>query len=256
MTVSNRRPIIAGNWKMNTRPEEARTLAAAVRDQLPPVPGIDVILCPPFVSLALVAGEVDGSPISVGAQNMHPEPSGAYTGEISPTMLASICRHVILGHSERRALFNETSGFVNQKLLAALANGLRPIVCVGETLDQRDAGRTAQVLRRQTRASLADVSDLTTLAIAYEPVWAIGTGRAATPQDASDGITTIRETVSSMVGASVAEAVPILYGGSVSPRNAASLFEQPQVDGGLVGGAALQADQFVQIAVAAQESLR
>ena len=255
MTVTTRTPVIAGNWKMNTDAEGARTLATAIRDRLPDLPGIEVVLCPPSVSLGLVAAEVLGTRISVGAQNMHPDPNGAYTGEVSPTMLSPICRYVIVGHSERRSFFKEDNGFVNRKVISALAHGLRPIVCLGETLEQRDAGRTEQVLRRQTRASLAELKRFTDIVIAYEPVWAIGTGRAATPQDASDSIGVIRETVSSMAGSEAAEGVPILYGGSVNPSNAASLFEQPQVDGGLVGGASLRVDQFVQIAVAAQASL-
>ena len=255
MTAMDRRPIIAGNWKMNTTVDDAVALASSVRDQLPDLTGVQVVVCPPFVSLHAVANELAGGPIAVGAQNMHPEPSGAYTGEIAPPMLVPLCTYVLLGHSERRALFGETNEFVNQKAHAALEHGLQPIVCVGETLEQRDAGRTEDVLREQTRASLADVTRLD-VAIAYEPVWAIGTGRAATPVDASDGIAAIRETVASMAGADVAERLPILYGGSVNAANATDLFAQPQVDGGLVGGASLQADQFVQIAIAARDSLR
>ncbi len=255
MTDANRRPIIAGNWKMNTTVDDAVALAESVRDQLPQLDGVQVVVCPPFVSLHAVAGELRGTPIAVGAQNMHPESSGAYTGEIAPPMLAPLCVYVILGHSERRALLGETSEFVNQKVHAALESGLRPIVCVGETLEQRDAGRTDQVLREQTRESLTGVASLESVAVAYEPVWAIGTGRAATPQDAADGIATIRDTVVSVAGSEVAEHLPVLYGGSVSASNAGELFAQPQVDGGLVGGASLRADQFVEIAIAAQRSL-
>jgi triosephosphate isomerase len=256
MTVASRTPIIAGNWKMNMNPEEARALARSIREQLPDLPNIEVLLCPPFVSLPVVADEVKGTRILLGAQNMYPDPSGAFTGEISPMMLSAICQYVILGHSERRNLLKETNTFVNRKVLSALDHGLRPIVCVGETLEQRDAGRTEQVLRRQTRGSLANVPSFSDIAVAYEPVWAIGTGRAATPQDATAGIDVIRETISSMAGKDTADHVPILYGGSVSPSNADELFTQPQLDGGLIGGASLMADQFVGIAIAAQESLR
>ena len=255
MTVAERRPIVAGNWKMNTTVDDAVALAASVRDRLPRLAAVETVVCPPFVSLRAVAGELAGTPVAVGAQNMHPEAGGAYTGEVAPPMLVSLCAYVILGHSERRALFGEMSEFVNRKVHAALEHGLRPIVCVGETLEQRDAGRTGEVLREQTRTSLASVALFDGVAIAYEPVWAIGTGRAATPADASDGIAAIRDTVASIANAGVAERIRILYGGSVSAANAADLFAQPQVDGGLVGGASLQAEQFVQIAIAAQDSL-
>ena len=251
--ATTRTPIIAGNWKMNTTLEEARELARAIRSGVGEPQGVEVIACPPFISLAAVAEELQGSPVQVGAQNLHPEPKGAFTGEVAPTMLVDICDVVILGHSERRAYFNETDAFVNQKVVAALAHGLHPIVCVGETLEQREAGQTENVLQTQTRGSLADIADLSHVSIAYEPVWAIGTGRAATPQDCHDGISVIRETVSSSAGQEAAEAIRILYGGSMNAENAASLLEQPGVDGGLIGGASLRADQFAAIVHAAEQ---
>ncbi|MDA1096979.1 MAG: triose-phosphate isomerase [Chloroflexi bacterium] len=254
MTPTGRTPIVAGNWKMNTTVKEGRDLAIAIRDQIADVHGVLTVLCPPFVSLASVADAVAGSTIRVGAQNMHFQPSGAFTGEVAAPMLVGICDFVVLGHSERRQYFRESSAFVNQKVTAALMHGLFPIVCVGETLEQREAGRTDQVLGRQVRGSLAGVTDFSRVAIAYEPIWAIGTGRAATPQDATDGIGDIRRTVASMAGVEVAHSIRILYGGSVGPNNAATLFAQPEIDGGLIGGASLKADQFAAVVRAAATS--
>ena len=251
ITTTGRTPIVAGNWKMNTTVKEGRELAVAIRDQVADVRGVLTVLCPPFVSLASVADAVAGSSIQVGAQNLHPEPSGAFTGEVAAPMLVGICNFVVLGHSERRQYFKESDAFVNQKVTTALTHGLFAIVCVGETLAQRDAGRTDQVLRRQARGSLAGITDFSRVAIAYEPIWAIGTGRAATPQDAADGISVIRRTVASMAGAEVAQSIRILYGGSVGPNNAETLFAQSEVDGGLVGGASLKAAQFAAVVRAA-----
>jgi triosephosphate isomerase len=250
--TTSRTPIIAGNWKMNTTLPEAEELARAIRAQAENVRGVEVVLCPPFISLAAVAEAVRGSSIKVGAQNLYHEPKGAFTGEVAAIMLQGLCDYVVLGHSERRGYFKETSAFVNAKVRAALQHGLRPIVCVGETLAQREAGRTAEVLRRQTRESLAGVEDLSRVVVAYEPVWAIGTGRAATPQDAADGIAVIRRAIGRMGGAQAADRVRILYGGSMNAENAASLLEQPGVDGGLIGGASLRADQFTAIVRAAE----
>ena len=254
-THRSRTPIIAGNWKMNTALPEARALARAIRAEVGEPRGVEVVVCPPFVFLAAVADELHGSPIQVGAQNLHPEPKGAFTGEVAPAMLEGLCDVVILGHSERRAYFNETDAFINQKVIAALAQGLQPILCVGETLEQREAGQTADVLRMQTRGGLTSITDLSRIAIAYEPVWAIGTGRAATPQDCRDGIGIIRETVASVAGHDAAEAIRILYGGSMNAENAVTLLEQPGVDGGLIGGASLRADQFTAIVRAAEEAI-
>lgn len=243
--------IVAGNWKMNTTLGEARSLAQGVRAAIGGAQGVTVILCPPFISLAAVADEVRGSDLHVAAQNMHPEAKGAFTGEVAPTMLQDVCEYVVIGHSERRAYFKEADDFINKKVKAALAHNLRPILCVGETLEEREAGRTAQVLERQTRGGLEGIVDLSRVVVAYEPVWAIGTGRAATPEDANQGNATVRRTVASIAGAEAAQRLPILYGGSVTGANAASLFAQDEVDGGLVGGASLRAEEFATIVRAA-----
>jgi triosephosphate isomerase len=240
-------PIVAGNWKMNKNLSEAIDLAKGVRDGLDSVGGVEVVLCPPFISLPVVRDAVQGSPIKVGSQNMHFEESGAFTGEISPLMLKGLCEYVILGHSERRQLFGETDNLINLKVRAAFQHGLRPILCVGEILEQREAGQANSVVGQQVFAGLADVGDITGLVVAYEPVWAIGTGRAATPEIAAEIMGgPIRETLHTMFGA-VAEDVPILYGGSVNPNNIAGFAAQKCIHGALVGGASLQSGQFLEI---------
>jgi triosephosphate isomerase len=238
-------PIVAGNWKMNTDAATAHDLALGIKNSgASAVNGVEKILCPPFVYLPLVAELARGTTLSVGAQDMYWEEKGAFTGEISAAMLLDFATHVIIGHSERRQYFGETDEAVNRKLRAALDHGLTPIVCVGETGDQRNAGQTQEVLRRQVSGALHDITLLNSAVIAYEPVWAIGTGVAATAQDANDAIGFIRGEVATLQGAATAQAMRILYGGSVTPANIAELVAQPEVDGGLVGGASLVADSF------------
>ena len=244
------RTIVAGNWKMNTTLAEAVALAAAVAQGVGQAPGVELILCPPAISLAAVREAVGGSPVAVGAQNMHFADSGAFTGEIAAPMLRDLARYVLLGHSERRQLFGETDELVNRKVLAALRHDLRPILCVGETLQQREAGQAAAVIGRQVGAGLAEVSpnDLDNLVVAYEPVWAIGTGQAATPEIAAEimgGV--ILQTLISQFGPAAGE-LPLLYGGSVNAGNIADFAAQSCIHGALVGGASLQADSFLEIA--------
>jgi triosephosphate isomerase len=243
--------IIAGNWKMNKVAAEAFQLARAVKDGLASrggaPTGTEVVLCPPAIFLTGVRDAVQGSPLKVGAQNMHYGDSGAFTGEISPLMLREVCEYVILGHSERRQLFCETDELVNRKVKSALRHGLRPIMCVGETLAAREAGQAASVIERQVRSGLAEIVDITGLIVAYEPIWAIGTGRAATPEIAAEIMGgSIQATLRAMFGPA-AEDVPVLYGGSVNPDNIVSFMSQAPLSGALVGGASLQADQFVEI---------
>ena len=239
--------IVAGNWKMNTTVPEARALVTAMRDRLEAVEGVAKVLCPPFVSLSPVAEMLRESSVHVGAQNMHHEEKGAYTGEMSPAMLADLCRYVILGHSERRQHFGETDTGVNLKVKAALDAGLRPIVCVGEGLEERERGRAEQLVSGQIRASLADIQPSEGLVVAYEPVWAIGTGRAATPDVAQEMMSHIRRELAGLWGRDTANEVPLLYGGSVTPDNISDSMEQPDINGALVGGASLNADSFVEI---------
>ena len=241
-------PIVAGNWKMNTTIEEATGLASGMVHGLDAVEGIEKVVCPPFVSLAAVAEVLQGSTVALGAQNMHHEAEGAFTGEVSPAMLAPICRFVVLGHSERRQLFGETDGLVSLKVQAARRFGLRPIVCVGERSHEREAGRAEQVVEDQVRASLCGVTDSEALVVAYEPVWAIGTGLAATPEIAGAMMSHIRAVLDSLYGTGRASDVPLLYGGSVNPGNAEAFMEQADVNGALVGGASLDPESFVSIA--------
>lgn len=246
-------PLVAGNWKMNPPTvAEAVALAEALREPLGAVDGVARVVCPPFVALSAVAEALNGSPIRVGAQNMHPEPKGAFTGEVSGAMLQGLCSHALVGHSERRHLLGERDDFINAKVLAALGLGLTPVLCIGETLEERDAGDASAVVDRQLRLGLASVSPeaVAGVVIAYEPVWAIGTGRAATAEIAQEMIGGIRAWLSSLAGASTAGQVPLLYGGSVSAANAGELAAQPDIDGALVGGASLQAGDFVRIAEA------
>ncbi len=244
------RSIVAGNWKMNTTPQSAADLAAGVAAGADSVGNVELIVCPPFVSLSAVSKAVAGSGVQVGAQNMHQEGSGAFTGEVSAEMLTGLCQYVILGHSERRQLFGEIDETVNLKVRAALLSGLRPILCVGETLEQRESGDAADVVEGQVLAGLADVPDITDVVVAYEPVWAIGTGRAATPEIAQEIMGgAILDALRDLFG-DAAEEVPLLYGGSVNAANAGEFAGQGSIHGGLVGGASLQAGQFLEVAKA------
>ena len=255
-TITIRKPLVAGNWKMNKTSAEAAELVADLKRVLSDYRGVDVVVCPPFTALATVSSAVSGSEIGLGAQNMHWEKSGAFTGEISPAMLRELyCHYVILGHSERRTLFRETDAIVNRKIKAALANHLRPIVCVGETLDQRNNAQTEDVLTTQINLGLQGLTadDLASLTIAYEPVWAIGTGKTATPDMAQAAHAFIRGLLAKLAGEKTAQSIRILYGGSMKPENAADLLAQPDIDGGLIGGASLEAAAFAAIVQAAAE---
>jgi len=247
--MANRTPLIAGNWKLNKTTDEAVELATAIQAGAD-APGVDVLVSPVFTVLAAVSKALKGSKVFLAGQNMHSELSGAYTGEISPTMLTDVgCSHVILGHSERRQYFGETDEGVAKKTKVALDNGLLPISCVGETLEKREAGKTMDVVGRQVDAILNAVSaeEAVKVVIAYEPVWAIGTGKVATPEQAQEVHAFIRKRASEVHGPAVADAVRILYGGSVKPDNVKGLMALPDVDGALVGGASLKADSFLKL---------
>lgn len=248
-------PLIAGNWKLNKTSTEAYMLVAEMLPGLRNIRGVEKLLCPPFTALMAVFRLIKDSDIRLGAQNMYWEEQGAYTGEISPRMLAEFCQYVILGHSERRTYFGETNERVNRKVRAAIAHHLMPIICVGETLEEKDVGRASGVVSRQVREALLglDILDAERIVIAYEPVWAIGTGRAATAAGANTLIrTVIRPTLASLFGENIAQSVRVLYGGSVDPGNAGDFFRQPEIDGALVGGASLKAHSFIDIVEAAQ----
>ena len=240
-------PMIAGNWKMNTTVSEAIELVKAMRDGLDRIDNVEKVLCPPFISLAAVRELIRGSSIKIGAQNVFYEAKGAYTGEISPSMLAELCEYVIVGHSERRQYFDETSTIVNKKIVAALKAGLKPVLCIGERLEENEAGRTAEVVTEQMEKSLADIGNPGGLVIAYEPVWAIGTGRAATGEQANETISLIRRNISRLYADKTARDTRILYGGSVTADNATEFMRQPDIDGALVGGASLKAAEFLSI---------
>jgi triosephosphate isomerase len=245
-----RRPIIAGNWKMNLNRAESVALARGVAELIKPGGHCDVVICPPSIYLEAAAVSLKGSTLGLGAQNMYFENNGAFTGELSAAMLLDVgCQYVILGHSERRALLGETNELVNKKTLAALKAGLIPIVCLGESLADREAGRTANVVEEQFTGSLAGLSaeQLAKVVIAYEPVWAIGTGKVATPAQAEEVHSQLRGLLESKFGEEVALQVRLQYGGSVKPVNAAELLAQPNIDGALVGGACLKADSFLGI---------
>ena len=248
--------VVAGNWKMNTTVSEAVALAAGVRDGAESVLGVELVVCPPFVSLAAVSDAIKGSSVKVGSQNMHFEGSGAFTGEVSPAMLQGLCDYVILGHSERRQMFAETDETVNSKIKSAQAAGLKPIMCVGETLEEREAGKASDIISGQVRAGLAGIRDTTGLILAYEPIWAIGTGQSATPETAAEIMGgAILETLRSLFSAS-ADNISLLYGGSMNAGNAGDYAAQDCIHGGLVGGAALQAESFLQVAVAISAAKR
>ena len=246
-----RTPLVIGNWKMNGTVTEARALAQAIRDGLKRPRGVEVMLCPPFTALAAVAEVLAGSAIGLGAQNCHWEPSGAFTGEISAPMLLELgCRMTLLGHSERRHVFHETDEEINRKVGAVLRHGLEPLLCVGETEEERRQGLTFTVVEGQLRAGWAGLSAeaMTRCSLAYEPVWAIGTGVNATPAQAAEVHGYLRGLVSQLGSKELAQTIRILYGGSVKPDNAATVMEEPDVDGVLVGGASLQAQSFIAIA--------
>jgi triosephosphate isomerase len=249
-----RTPLVAGNWKMNKTIAEARELAAALVPALRPIGGVEKVLCPPFMALFPVAALLPGTDIGLGAQNMHWEAKGAFTGEVAPGMVSEFCKYVIIGHSERRAYFGETDETVNKKTAAARTVGLVPIICVGETLSEYEAGQTAGVVTRQVREGLKglDPDFARTLVIAYEPVWAIGTGRASSGENANAVVKdVIRPALTSLYGAETAQTIRVLYGGSVTAANATEFFRQPEIDGALVGGASLKLDEFTAIVKAA-----
>ncbi len=248
--IAVRRPFLAGNWKMNLDRAGAVALAAAVVQKAKGVKGVDLAVCPPSCYLDAVGRAVAGSPVALGAQNMYHEANGAYTGELSAAMLVDLgCRYVILGHSERRHILGETDLAINKKVHAALAAGLVPIVCVGELLAEREAGRTLEVIRSQFDGSLAGLSaeQLGSLVIAYEPVWAIGTGKVATPDQAEEVHLALRKIMADRYNEATAQQVRLQYGGSVKPDNAADLLGQRDIDGALIGGASLKVDQFMGI---------
>jgi triosephosphate isomerase len=250
-----RRPIIGGNWKMHTTLPEAIDLADAVVRQIGEVTAVEVILFPPFPNLEAVSRSIAGSSLQQGGQDVFWEDRGAYTGEVSAPMLVAVeCRWVIVGHSERRRLLGEGSDVVNRKLRAALRNGLHAILAVGETHDERQTGHMERVLEEQLRASLAGVgaSDMAHVVVAYEPVWAIGTGETASPQQASEAHAFVRRVLAGLYGNEIAEATRIQYGGSVTAQNATDLLSQPGIDGALVGGASLRAEEFAAIVKAAE----
>jgi len=248
-----RTPMVAGNWKMNKTAEQAQALVTELLPGLKAAVKVERVLCPTFTCLSSVYELIKDTNIGLGAQNLHWEASGAYTGEISASMVKEFCDFVIIGHSERRQYFGETDETVNKKVKAAQAAQLLPIVCVGETLAENEAGQTKEVVTRQLRGGLAgiEITDPAKVVIAYEPVWAIGTGRAATAQDAQNVCKIIRDELASMFGKANADAMRILYGGSVTGANAAELFAMPDIDGGLVGGASLKPD-FIAIVNAAE----
>lgn len=232
---------------MNTSIDQAVELVKGMRDALHAIDGVEKVLCPPFISLGAVRQIIAASSVRLGAQNMYFEEKGAYTGEVSPLMLAGLCEYVILGHSERRQYFAETDEIVNRKVKAALQAGLLPILCVGERLEENEAGRTEEVVTRQVKGGLAGIDSPDSLVVAYEPIWAIGTGKAATGEQANATIGLIRDTLASLYGADFAGGTRIQYGGSVTAANIAEFISQPEIDGGLVGGASLKAAEFVSI---------
>lgn len=245
-----RRPILAGNWKMYKTVAEATDFARKLTEK-PAVEGVEQVICVPFTAISAVRDVLQGTGYGLGAQNMHHADEGAYTGEISPLMLKELgVTYVIIGHSERRQYFAETDETVNQKVKAALAHGLRPIICVGESLEEYEANQTLEVVRRQTTAALAGVSAEAAeqLVIAYEPIWAIGTGKSSTAESANETIRSIRQVVGEVLGQQAAEAIRIQYGGSVKPDNITSFMQQSDIDGALVGGASLQVDSFAALA--------
>jgi triosephosphate isomerase len=245
-----RTPIIAGNWKMHKTISEATTLVEEMRDELALIQGVDKVLCPPFTALYAVAGLIAGTDIGLGGQNMYWEDKGAFTGEISPQMLQELCQYVIIGHSERRKYFGESDETVNRKVKVAFAHGLTPIICVGENLEQNEAGLTEEWVSGQVAAALDGLTgdQVKNVIIAYEPIWAIGTGRPATGPGANAIVgKVVRGTVGPLFGEQVAQAIRVQYGGSVKPENIVEFMSQPEIDGALVGGACIVADKFIAI---------
>lgn len=240
-------PLIAGNWKMNTTVAEAMELASSMRAKLDKIEGIEKVVCPPFISLTAVGRILQDSSVKLGAQNMYFEVKGAYTGEISPTMLKGLVQFVILGHSERRSCFGETDEVINKKVQAALDFGLKPILCVGERLEENEAGETERVITKQLTGSLGGIKPTINLVIAYEPIWAIGTGRAADGLTAKTTVKCIRDVLAKLWDSDVAQEVRVLYGGSVTSSNIAEFVSQSEIDGALVGGASLKVDEFPSI---------
>jgi len=251
-----RKKLIAGNWKMNKTPADGVALVTELVAAFGKQTDVDVVLCPPFTGLESAAKALDGSTLKLGAQNMHHEASGAFTGEVSAPMLRALfTTHVILGHSERRTLFGEQDAFINKKVITALKNQLRPILCVGETLAEREAGTTLKVVQTQLEAGLEGVSkeQAATVIVAYEPVWAIGTGKVATTDQAQEVHAFIRGLLVKLYGDAIAQKIRILYGGSMKPANAPELLNQKDIDGGLIGGASLEARSFADLVKAAAE---
>ena len=257
--MSIRRPIVAANWKMNMGPSETEGFVSAFVSQFGVKCASDVVLVPPFTSIPKASESLNDHPVvALGAQNMHPQTSGAYTGEVSSVFLKELlCKYVVLGHSERREYFAETDAFINEKVLSCLEANLRPILCIGESLEQRDAGQLEEVCRTQLEGGLANVGEnkIAEIVIAYEPIWAIGTGRTASPEQAQEAHAFIRSVIADLYDQAAADRVRIQYGGSMKPNNAAELMSQPDVDGGLVGGASLEAGSFKAIVQAAVESV-
>jgi triosephosphate isomerase len=247
-----RTSLVAGNWKMNKTVAEARDLVSTMSAKLREIANVEKVLCPPFLAIPALAEMLAGSGIGLGAQNLHWEEKGAFTGEVASNMVREFCQYVIIGHSERRTYFGETDESVNRKIRAAMKAGLTPIVCVGETLEQYEAGSTSEVVRRQINVGLAGIESPTKIVVAYEPIWAIGTGKASSGENANDvHQRVLRPALSELFGGQTAEAIRILYGGSVTAANAAEFFAYPDIDGALVGGASLKPDEFVAITKAA-----
>lgn len=258
MSNSVRKYLIAGNWKMNKSGAEGVDLINEINLSLARQTDVSVAVCPPFTALEGCAKVLEDSNVQLGAQNMHPKSEGAYTGEISPVMLRSLfCSFVLIGHSERREYFKESDAFINEKVIAALESSLKPILCVGETLEEREASKTFEVVRTQLHGGLkglnADACD--SLVVAYEPVWAIGTGKTATPEMAQEVHAFIRSELVSLFGEAAASKVRILYGGSMKPENASELLDQPDIDGGLIGGAALKSKSFIDLVEIARKKV-
>ncbi|MDG2255423.1 MAG: triose-phosphate isomerase [Opitutaceae bacterium] len=253
----SRKYFIAGNWKMNKTPEEGAKLASEIASIVSKDASVDVVICPTFTALDRVSQAIEGSAVKLGAQNLYPKTSGAYTGEISPEMLREVfAKFVILGHSERREYFGESDAFVNEKVKFSLENLINPILCIGETLEQREADETLEVVKTQLLGGLVGVEafQMGSVVVAYEPVWAIGTGKTATPKMAQEVHGSIRTLLNEQYGDAVGEKVRILYGGSMKPANAEELLSQKDIDGGLIGGAALDSNSFCDLVAAAKRA--
>ncbi len=248
-------PLIAGNWKMNTTIEEACALVSEMLPELKSIKGVEIVICPPFISLPAVNKLLSGTPLYAGAQNMYHQEKGAFTGEISPVMLKGICQYVILGHSERRNLFNEDEEMIQKKVDKALETGLQPILCIGETLSEREQKKAESTITRQIETAFENVDNPGEVVIAYEPVWAIGTGVAATVNDVNQMITIIRSVLSNIYNQEISREVRILYGGSVNSQNFGNYISQHGINGALVGGASLKPDEFINISRLAEQSL-